>query len=196
VLVVDEAGMVGTRNLARLLDAAEQAQARLVLVGDHRQLPEIHAGGLFSVLADRLGAIELTQVRRQLEAWDRVALAALRDGDVDRFADAYHEHGRIVAAPSAEAARERLVADWLASYERGERAIMLAHRRRDVAELNERARRTLRKRGRIGDAQLTTHGRAFAVGDCVVARRNARQLIWPSFCQARSTKGPHLRAFC
>ncbi len=68
VLVVDEAGMVGTRDLARLLDAAEQAQAKLVLVGDDRQLPEIQAGGLFSALADRLGAIELTEVRRQREA--------------------------------------------------------------------------------------------------------------------------------
>jgi conjugative relaxase-like TrwC/TraI family protein len=176
VLVVDEAGMVGTRDLARLLEAAEHAQARLVLVGDDRQLPEIQAGGLFSELADRLGAIELTQVRRQREAWDRKALAALRDGDVDRFADAYHEHGRIVAAPTAEAARERLVADWLASHNRGERAVMLAHRRRDVADLNERARRALRERGKIGDDQLTARGRSFAVGDRVVARRNDRRL--------------------
>jgi hypothetical protein len=176
VLVVDEAGMVGTRDLARLLEAAEEAQARLVLVGDDRQLPEIQAGGLFSVLADRLGAIELTQVRRQREAWDRDALAALRDGDVDRFADAYQEHGRIVAAPTAEAARERLVADWLASHERGGRPIMLAHRRRDVADLNERARRALREREKIGDDQLTAHGRAFAVGDRVVARRNDRRM--------------------
>jgi Ti-type conjugative transfer relaxase TraA len=176
VLVVDEAGMVGTRDLARLLEAAEQAQAKLVLVGDDRQLPEIQAGGLFQALADRLGAIELTQVRRQREAWDRDALAALRDSDVDRFTDAYHEHGRIVAAPTAEAARERLVADWLASHERGEHAVMLAHRRRDVADLNERARRALRQLGQIGDDQMSAHGRAFAVGDRIVARRNGRRL--------------------
>ena len=169
-------GEVDEHGLQRLLEAAEQAQARLVLVGDDRQLPEIQAGGLFSVLADRLGAIELTQVRRQREAWDRDALAALRDGDVDRFADAYHERGRIVAAPTAEAARERLVADWLASYERGEHAVMLAHRRRDVADLNERARRALRELGQIGDDQISAHGRAFAVGDRVVARRNDRRL--------------------
>jgi ATP-dependent exoDNAse (exonuclease V) alpha subunit len=176
VLVVDEAGMVGTRDLARVLDAAEDARAKLVLVGDDRQLAEIQAGGLFSALADRLGSLELTQVRRQREQWDRDALAALRSGDVERFADTYHEHGRIVAAPTAEAARERLVADWLASYEGGEHAVMLAHRRRDVADLNERARQALRGLGEIGDDQLMTAGRAFAVGDRVVARRNARRL--------------------
>ena len=176
VLVVDEAGMVGTRDLARLVDAAKHAQAKLVLVGDDRQLPEIQAGGLFTALADRLGAIELTEVRRQREPWDRDALAALRDGDLEVFASAYDDHGRIVATPTAEAARERLVADWVQAHERGERAVMLAHRRHDVADLNQRARELLRGLGRIGGDQLVTDRRAFAVGDRVLARRNDRAL--------------------
>jgi len=176
VLVVDEAGMVGTRDLARLLDATEDAQAKLVLVGDDRQLPEIQAGGLFSTLADRLGALELTQVRRQHEAWDRVALAALRDGDVERFARAYHDHGRIVAAPTADAARAALVDDWRAANERGDQALMIAHRRSDVAELNRRAREHMRAAGRLGHDALVTGERAFAVGDRVVATRNDRGL--------------------
>ena len=159
VLVVDEAGMVGTRDLARLLDAAEQAQAKLVLVGDDRQLPEIQAGGLFSALADRLGAIELTEVRRQREAWDRDALAALRDGDLEHFARAYYDHGRIVAAPSADAARAALVDDWWSATERGEQALMIAHRRADVADLNRRAREHMRAAGRLGVDALVT-GRA------------------------------------
>jgi conjugative relaxase-like TrwC/TraI family protein len=96
VLVVDEAGMVGTRDLARLAQAAQRAEAKLVLVGDDRQLPEIDAGGAFRALADRLGATELLEVRRQRHAWDRDALAALRVGDTERFAREYHEHERIV----------------------------------------------------------------------------------------------------
>ena len=168
--------MVGTRDLARLLDAAEQAQAKLVLVGDDRQLPEIQAGGLFSALADRLGAIELTEVRRQREAWDRDALAALRDGDVEHFARAYHDHGRIVAAPSADAARAALVDDWWSATERGEQALMIAHRRADVADLNRRARERMRAAGRLGVDALVTPERAFAVGDRVVTTRNDRRL--------------------
>ena len=56
VLVVDEAAMVGTRKLARLLDHAEAAGAKVVLVGDPCQLPEIDAGGAFRGLRARLGA--------------------------------------------------------------------------------------------------------------------------------------------
>ena len=68
VLVVDEAGMIATRQLAKLLDAIEQADGKLVLVGDHRQLPELEAGGAFRALVHRGLAVELTENRRQREA--------------------------------------------------------------------------------------------------------------------------------
>jgi Ti-type conjugative transfer relaxase TraA len=174
VLVVDEAGMVGTRDLARLAEAAAHAEAKLVLVGDDRQLPEIDAGGAFRALADRLGATELSEVRRQREAWDRDALGALRDGDTERFAREYLEHGRIVVAPTADEAREALVGDWWRAFERGEQALMIAHRRADVADLNARARERVRDGGRLGPGELSAHDRVFAAGDRVVATRNDR----------------------
>ena len=176
VLVVDEAGMVGTRDLARLADAAAHAEAKLVLVGDDRQLPEIDAGGSFRALAERLGATELHEVRRQREQWDRDALNALRDGDTERFAREYHEHGRIIVAPTADEVREALVEDWWRSFERGEEALMIAHRRADVADLNARARERMRTGGLLGADELMTEHRAFADGDRVVATRNDRRL--------------------
>ena len=172
VLVVDEAGMVGTRDLARLADAAAAANAKLVLVGDDRQLPEIQAGGAFRALAERVGAVELREVRRQRHAWDRSALAALRAGEVERFVGEYQQHGRIVAATTPAAARTAMVADWWQAHLRGDHALMIAHRRRDVAELNAGAREVLRAAGRIGDDELVTPQRAFAIGDRVIAGRN------------------------
>ncbi|HEX4754649.1 MAG TPA: AAA family ATPase, partial [Candidatus Dormibacteraeota bacterium] len=80
VLVVDEAGMVGTRLLGRLLAAAASADATVVLVGDDRQLPEIDAGGAYHGLCQRLGAVELTENRRQREELERQALVLLREG--------------------------------------------------------------------------------------------------------------------
>jgi ATP-dependent exoDNAse (exonuclease V) alpha subunit len=100
VLVVDEAGMVGSRKLGRLLDHAREAGAKVVLVGDDRQLGAIDAGGGFCGLRVRLGASELTENRRQRHAWERDALELVRDGQVDQAVAAYREHQRMVPASS------------------------------------------------------------------------------------------------
>ncbi len=151
VLIVDEAGMLGTRPLARLLAHVQAADAKLVLVGDHRQLPELEAGGAFRSLAGTLGAVELSQNRRQAHAWERAALDELRDGD-PTCTDA----GR--ARPSPE-------------------AVMLAVRRTDVDELNLRARTHMHAAGFLTGPSLTVpvgpySDRTFTAGDLVIARRN------------------------
>ncbi len=176
VLLVDEAGMVGTRDLAALAQAAARANARPVLIGDDHQLSEIEAGGGFSALAERLTPIELHDVRRQVEPWDRAALAQLRNGDVELFARAYAEHGRLVTKPNSAAAREALVGDWWHATHRGQDALMLAHRRADVADLNARARSLARAAGYVGEDLLTAGDRSFSLGDRVLATRNDRQL--------------------
>ena len=107
VLVVDEAGMLGSRKLARLLDHASQAQAKVVLVGDDRQLAPIDAGGGFRALRLRLGASELTENRRQHQAWEREALELVRSGLVEEAVVAYRAHDRVVAADSKPAATPR-----------------------------------------------------------------------------------------
>jgi ATP-dependent exoDNAse (exonuclease V) alpha subunit len=100
VLVVDEAGMLGSRKLTRLLELAQQGQAKVVLVGDNRQLAPIDAGGGFRALRLRLGASELTENRRQHQAWEREALELVRFGLVDEAVAAYQAHDRVVAADS------------------------------------------------------------------------------------------------
>ena len=147
VLVVDEAGMVSTRELAELVDHADRADAKLVLVGDHRQLAEIEAGGAFRALATRLPVIELKENRRQSAAWERDALALLRDGDAAEALRRYERHGRVTTGESADEVRGRLVADWWASASRDE-AVMIAFRRVDVADLNGRARALMRAAAR------------------------------------------------
>ncbi len=176
VVVLDEAGMVDTRRLARVLAAAEWSGAKVVLVGDHRQLPEIEAGGAFGGLVRRLGAIELTQNRRQREPWEREALDDLRDGDVAEALAALSAEGRVVVAESGEDVRQNLVADWWAATSAGEQAVMVAARHRDVADLNARARQRRMAAGQLGGAELVADERAFAAGEQVVCLRNDRRL--------------------
>jgi conjugative relaxase-like TrwC/TraI family protein len=174
VVVVDEAGMVSTRQLAELADHAARVRAKLVLVGDDRQLPELEAGGGFRALARRLPAIELTENRRQAAAWERDALKLLRDGDPERALQLYQDRGRVVAGEEADEMRRRLVADWWTA--RDEESLMIAFRRVDVADLNGRARALMRSSGHLGGDELVLPGGAFALGDRVLLRRNDRRL--------------------
>jgi conjugative relaxase-like TrwC/TraI family protein len=174
VLVVDEAGMLGTRDLARLLDHVQQREGKLVLVGDPHQLPEIDAGGAFAGLVDRGFAVELRENRRQVEAWERTALDHLRNGQVDRALALYNTHERIHFAPDDTATVERLISDWWTS--RGGDAVMIAASRSDVARLNAAARARLRAADELGPDELRINGAGYAAGDHVVIRRNDPQL--------------------
>ena len=174
VLVVDEAAMVGTRQLARLLDHALEQQVKVVLVGDPHQLPEIDAGGLFRALATRLPSVELTVNRRQTQAWEVDALEQLRHGDIDTALDAYRDHGRIVTASDAEGLRERLVADWWDTVDQlgSHSTVMVALRRVDVDDLNARARSRMAADGRLTGPALDTPGATFQAGDRIVCLKN------------------------
>lgn len=172
VIVIDEAGMVGTRQLAELVAHATSHQAKVVLVGDPRQLPEIDAGGTFRALTLRGSPITLADNRRQQQRWERDALEQLRSGHADQALSGYAEHGNLVIADSAPHLREQLVADWWAASQSGADAVMIALRRDDVADLNARARAHMRHHDRLGPDALAVGDRRFAVGDQAVCLRN------------------------
>jgi hypothetical protein len=170
--------MLGSRKLSRLLDHAQQARAKVVLVGDDRQLAAIDAGGGFRALRLRLGASELVENRRQLRAWEREALELVRGGLVEEAVAAYRAHDRVVAAESKPAATLALLQDWWAAYQESERdptqdVIVLAGRRAEVDRLNTACQQLLTARGRLGPERLQVEDRELAVGDRVVCGRNA-----------------------
>jgi conjugative relaxase-like TrwC/TraI family protein len=173
VLMVDEAGMLGSRKLARLLDHAEQAGAKVVLVGDDRQLAAIEAGGGFRGLRLRLGASELTENRRQQETWEREAVEHLRTGDLDPALAAYRAHGRLVAAETPGQLKQTLLADWWEAFQQGERVAILAHRREEVDQFNTACQQLRQHAGQLGPDRLQVGDRQFGVGDVVVCGKNA-----------------------
>ena len=175
VVVVDEAAMVGTRKMLRLIEHAARADAKVVLVGDPCQLPEIEAGGAFVGLGARLGRARLVENRRQREPWERHALAQLRAGDTDGVIDAYLDHGRVTVALTGDDARQRLVHDWMDA-RTSQTSVMLAARVDDVEQLNDLARRELRAAEVIGADEVELAGRGFTAGDVVLALRNDRRL--------------------
>jgi conjugative relaxase-like TrwC/TraI family protein len=191
VLIVDEAGMTETRDLAFLATLTAERDTKLVLVGDHHQLPEIGAGGAFGHLVHNLKPERVTQLttnRRQAEAWERDALGELRAGSVEHAVATYASQDRIITDASPEQLREQLAADWLDARERGRDTAMIAYTNHDVDALNQAARRLLDQRGKLGPDRLTIAGREWTVGDELIATRNRRQLGITNGTRGRVTR--------
>jgi Ti-type conjugative transfer relaxase TraA len=179
VFVLDEAGMVASRQLALFVETAMKAGAKLVLVGDPEQLQPIEAGAAFRAIADRIGYAELETIYRQREQWMRDAALDLARGRVGEAVNAYRAHGRVMGRELKAQAIESLIADWNREYDPAKTSLMLAHLRHDVRMLNGLARAKLVERGIVaeGCAFRTEDGnRMFAAGDQIVFLRNEGSL--------------------
>jgi conjugative relaxase-like TrwC/TraI family protein len=174
VVILDEASMAGTRKVARLFEHAVATGTKVVMVGDTKQLSSVDAGGAFRGLVKRLGALELTENRRQQAVWERSALRQLRDEKVRQALDQYAANGRLHLGDREELVPQLVDAWWTASQE-GE-AVMQAARWRDVIDLNRRARARLVAAGAVSPDGIEVRGMTIGVGDQVIVQRNDRTL--------------------
>ncbi|MBD9489983.1 Ti-type conjugative transfer relaxase TraA [Ensifer sp. ENS11] len=179
VFVLDEAGMVSSRQMAMFVEAATKAGAKLVLIGDPEQLQPIEAGAAFRAIADRIGYAELETIYRQREHWMREASLDLARSNVGKAVDAYRAHGYFKGSELKTQAVENLIADWNRDYDPQKTSLILAHLRRDVRMLNEMARAKLVERGIVAEGFVfgTEDGkRKFATGDQIVFLKNEGSL--------------------
>lgn len=175
VFVMDEAGMVASRQMAGFVEAVARAGAKLVLVGDPEQLQPIEAGAAFRAIVDRIGYAELETIYRQREDWMRKASLDLARGNVADALSAYRAKCRVLGSELKAEAVEALIADWNRDYDPDKTTLMLAHLRRDVRMLNEMARSKLVERGIVGEGHAfrTADGmRRFDAGDQIVFLKN------------------------
>ncbi|WP_417318509.1 Ti-type conjugative transfer relaxase TraA [Erythrobacter aureus] len=181
VLVIDEAGMVGTRQMERVLSQAATARAKVILVGDQQQLQAIEAGAAFRAINERHGGVEISEVRRQLSAWQQDATRHLATGRTGEAIRSYEEHGMVHAAETREASRTELIERWNRERQTNssDSRIILTHTNDEVRELNQMAREKMRMAGALGtDATIkAARGeRNFASGDRIIFLRNERGL--------------------
>jgi hypothetical protein len=177
VLVVDEAAMVGTRKLAPLLEHAQRAGSKVVLVGDDRQFASIDAGGGFRALRLRLGASELTENRRQVQAWEQRAIDHVRAGRVEEAIAAYAEHDRVQAFDTRDDRDRAVLGDWWQAHQAGQQPVIYAHRRAQVDQLNRACQRLRAEHGQLGVERLAVGDLQVAVGDRVVLGANALERL-------------------
>ncbi|ANL26643.1 conjugal transfer relaxase TraA-like protein [Rhizobium phaseoli] len=192
VMVIDEAGMVASQQMARVLKIAEEAEVKVVLVGDAMQLQPIQAGAAFRAITERIGFAELAGVRRQREEWARDASRLFARGEVEKGLDAYAQHGRLVEAETRQEVIDRIVADWTEARReaigrsvaegrdgslRGDELLVLAHTNDHVRKLNEALRAVMTGEAALGESRSfrTERGaREFAAGDRIIFLENAR----------------------
>jgi hypothetical protein len=171
VVVLDEAGMTDDAALLRLLAAAELSGAKVVLVGDDRQLGPVGPGGALGALIDRHQPLVhvLAENVRQDDPDEGAALAQLRSGDVGAAVDWYVDHGRVRVSPDRESAIREMVDVWASDALAGGEAALYAWRRANVDDLNRRARDAWALAGRLHGPYVTAPGgRYYAAGDRIV----------------------------
>ncbi|MGZ1491254.1 MobF family relaxase [Brevibacterium sediminis] len=180
LIIIDEASMVSTTNMAELSRQAETAGAKLLIVGDPAQLEAVDAGGFLGHVERHLDHTTLNTIWRFKNEWEKAASLKLRSGDVDNdmaVVDEYAKNGRIHGDPDAEAADTAYTA-WKTDRDAGLSSILIASDNETVAALNERAHTDLVAAG-IVDITTQVSLRAdvqAGIGDLLLARRNDRSI--------------------
>ena len=170
VAILDEAAMTDDAALLAFLEAAREAQTKVVLVGDPRQLSSVGPGGGFESLVNNFGAAVhvLADNVRQRDPAERAALDQLRAGDVERVVAFYAEAGRIALSSTHQAALEEVARRWGHDVAAGSHAAMYAWRRANVAALNRLGRQVWEDQGRLAGPELAVGDTAFRAGERIV----------------------------
>ena len=178
LILVDEASMLSVLDLDVLACRAEASGAKLVLIGDRRQLPPVGPGDPYRRLVQDHGSAVLTEIHRQQVPWMREAAGALGRGEPGAALRAFREHDRIHWFGTTADARAALAMSWFEdrTARPDESSILLAYRNADVRAINDLIRSLRRRRGELGES-LRVHGKDFAVGDRVLFRRNDSRSI-------------------
>lgn len=184
VILIDEAGLVDSRSMAKILRAASESDAKVILTGDTRQLLPVQAGGALNTLATELGEARIDSVRRQRLDWQKEAGLAIALGDANSAVKAYAEAGNIKIDWTKQDSMKRLVEDWrnFRNANPDESAVVIATTRREVSALNEMMRDVMRKDGVVTgpdfSVQVTDGNETktinLAVGDRIQYRKNSK----------------------
>ena len=190
VLILDEGAMTSDVDLARLLTAVERSGAKLIVVGDDRQLGSIGPGGALTALAERhpehLWA--LTDNLRQNDPAEAVALGELRDGDIAAAVGWYARNGRVHPVPDRRRAVIGMIRAWAADIDAGHEPLLLAYRRDNVEALNRVARDLWERSGRLSGPELTAPGgHTYRFGDQVITLAPGPKGAWVTSQAARVT---------
>ncbi|WP_307799066.1 MobF family relaxase [Pseudonocardia alni] len=191
IVVVDESAMTDTPALAAIHGHVDAAGAKLLLVGDPRQLAAIGAGGGMDLIARAGGArYELNEARRFTHVWEREASLRLREGDTTVLEE-YHRQGRLIDCGDVTAAETAAARAWLADTLNGTPSLLLVDTNEQADRLSSELRAQLVDLGLVAESgvRLGRTGAYAGVGDVVEARAIGHDLAG----YEGNTRAPHTR---
>lgn len=163
VLIVDEAGMVNTSHFLQLAQACQEAGAKLVAVGDPRQLQAIEGASPFGEMIDRFGSAVLDEILRQRDSWAKSAVRDFADGKAGEALTKFAENGLLTLADTQDSARKKLFDAWLESDASIKDKLILTDRREDAKLLNKMAQEA--RKDELGLAWVTVGESTLYMGD-------------------------------
>lgn len=175
ILVIDEAGMIGTGMMERLIRLTDEQNTKLILVGDSRQLQAIGAGGAFKKLGDELGKVELTKIYRQEDNWAKKAVRDVIKGDIGEVLAEFKERDLLhVSSDRLQTIRD-LISVWTKEgCAEPSKNVILAAEKSDIWKLNVMAQRERKARNLLGEDSITALDENFHEGDRVLFTRNSK----------------------
>lgn len=182
VLLVDEAGMIATPKMEKILTLAQERGALVRALGDYRQLSAVGSGGALRLVDREIGAVHLDELFRFKNPEEAAATLALREPPLvgtDKPFEWYKDNNRIVAG-DADAMVEDVFRKYSADVTAGKQSIMIASTNETVTRLNDLAQAHAIEHGQVstdaGAVALHNSSRAH-IGDTIVTRKNARRLV-------------------
>jgi conjugative relaxase-like TrwC/TraI family protein len=175
VLILDEAGMIGTRQMSRVVEEVVKSGSRLVLVGDSKQLQAVDAGSPFRVIGERLGYAELTDIKRQRDARDREAIKNITQGESNKALQSFAERGLLTITEDRTQAIEAVITDWQKEgIKKPQEALIITGLRVEAATLNRKGQMARMEAGELGDNKLYVNGQTIFENDRILFMRNSR----------------------
>lgn len=168
VLVIDEAGMVATPQMVRIIEEAKRTGAKVVMVGDAKQLQPIEHGNPFYTFGQELGQAELKEIRRQKELWAKDAVYKMADGRAEEALKIFDEKGLLYIKDNRKEALQGLILQWEKDPNGFDKKLIVGALNEDVQSLNKMAQLQRQSRGELGKVGVEVNGYTVFENDRVV----------------------------
>ncbi|WP_371220626.1 AAA family ATPase [Orientia tsutsugamushi] len=180
LIVVDEAGMVGTKAYAELFRVVRNNNCQLILAGDEKQLASIERGGMFEMLSNIFGSHVLVNIRRQSENWSREAAMEFAESNILSGITLLRQNNCVRFDNTLQDSMSKLIYDWSLSKFKPHEKLVITVRNKDVDILNSSIRSLLKANGTLKGTEyersIAERKKSYMAGDRIVFQKSYKDL--------------------